>query len=461
MANFTQFTFPNSGGFGSSSRFADMNKDGHVDVLIADVDVDSSGGQSNLKTWRSLGNYPNVTMSSQPIGIPNGSLTSSYDTAPIDIDGDTWPDLVIARTSGISIWMNVPPSGLVFNYPQGLPGFIASNTPFTFQVEVTAIGGGTPVSGTGTLFYSINGGAIVSTPMTVVSGNLYEATLPAVNCTDVISFHFTAQSSTGSTFKDPPAGANYTTVAAEGTEITLEDTLEDDVTDWTVSNHASLTGGGGQQADPNSTLNVGVVAAPENDAGAADTELQAFVTQNGAAGGAANVSDVDGGPAWLTSPTLDLAGTDATISYDRWFYCEDAGTADADLLFTEVSNNNGSTWVPVHNTGGTNSAWENVNFRVGQYVTPTAQVRVRFWTQDVPNNSVTEAGIDNFTIEELICGGAGCPADLNGDSSVDVDDLLTVINAWGGKGGVADITGDGAVDVDDLLAVINAWGSCQ
>ena len=61
--------------------------------------------------------------------------------------------------------------------------------------------------------------------------------------------------------------------------------------------------------------------------------------------------------------------------------------------------------------------------------------------------------------------GSLCPADINGDGVVNVDDLLAVINSWGVCPGCpADIApprgGDGVVNVDDLLAVINAWGPC-
>jgi hypothetical protein len=60
-----------------------------------------------------------------------------------------------------------------------------------------------------------------------------------------------------------------------------------------------------------------------------------------------------------------------------------------------------------------------------------------------------------------------CPADnapLGGNGTVDVDDLLNVINNWGGNIGPADISppwGNGMIDVDDLLAVINGWGPCE
>jgi hypothetical protein len=55
-----------------------------------------------------------------------------------------------------------------------------------------------------------------------------------------------------------------------------------------------------------------------------------------------------------------------------------------------------------------------------------------------------------------------CPADVSGgDSVVNIDDLLAVINNWGqGAGNPADVTGNGIVDIVDLLAVINSWGGC-
>jgi hypothetical protein len=53
-----------------------------------------------------------------------------------------------------------------------------------------------------------------------------------------------------------------------------------------------------------------------------------------------------------------------------------------------------------------------------------------------------------------------CPADINGDDTVDVLDLVAVITAWGESAVPEDINGDGIVDVLDLLEVITAWGPC-
>ncbi|MBC8309201.1 MAG: hypothetical protein H8E83_01650 [Planctomycetes bacterium] len=58
------------------------------------------------------------------------------------------------------------------------------------------------------------------------------------------------------------------------------------------------------------------------------------------------------------------------------------------------------------------------------------------------------------------CGNSSCPADVSGDGSVNVTDLLLIIDAWGGSDPMADINSDGVVDVVDLLEVVGSWGPC-
>jgi hypothetical protein len=71
----------------------------------------------------------------------------------------------------------------------------------------------------------------------------------------------------------------------------------------------------------------------------------------------------------------------------------------------EVSNNNGASWVRVEtvNFTGTENQWLRRSFRVGDYVTPTAQVRIRFGTADNPNDSICEAGVDHIVIRRIVC----------------------------------------------------------
>ncbi len=53
-----------------------------------------------------------------------------------------------------------------------------------------------------------------------------------------------------------------------------------------------------------------------------------------------------------------------------------------------------------------------------------------------------------------------CPGDVNGDGTVDAQDLIQVVNAWETGNCVSDINGDGVVNVTDLIEVITNWGDC-
>jgi hypothetical protein len=55
----------------------------------------------------------------------------------------------------------------------------------------------------------------------------------------------------------------------------------------------------------------------------------------------------------------------------------------------------------------------------------------------------------------------GCPADLNGDTFVNGDDLGLLLTSWGACAGcTADLNSDGFVNGDDLGQLLVAWGAC-
>lgn len=64
---------------------------------------------------------------------------------------------------------------------------------------------------------------------------------------------------------------------------------------------------------------------------------------------------------------------------------------------------------------------------------------------------------DNFTISAEL-PTPPCPADRNGDGSVDATDLASVLAGWGGPAG--DVNNDGMTDGTDLAALLGAWGAC-
>ena len=454
FANFSSYTFENSDGFGGNSIIRDLNNDGHQDVIITDVDVDISGCSRTTHIYRNLGNTPNVTMSEQSVGISTSQLQGVHDVAVFDINGDGWLDLVMGRCNSTEVWIQDSPNGIIFSYPDGLPGFIPPVVETTFLINTQIIGGG-HVDPTNVFITILEDSTETQYPLTILGKGQYEATLPSSDCATELGFQISIAMSGGETYLDPPSGW-YNVTVGEGTEIIFRDEMEDDVSSWSVVDSVGLTTGTWEQADPNGTIYNTQMAAPEDDATGGSQNTMCFVTQNGEVGGNAGTEDVDGGSTSLVSPQLDVAGTDGIISYARWFF----DSQSTDYLKTYLSNDNGNSWTFVHQTGSTQSEWETTQFTIGSYVAPTSQVRVAFVAEDADPPSIVEAGIDNFQLEVITCGN-DCVGDLNSDGEVNVSDLLAIIGAWGTDDETADVDGDGIVAVNDLLVTIGNWGTCK
>jgi len=461
-ANFSSQTLPQSGGFGGNSLIVDLNDDGWNDVIVADVDVDIFGCDRDTNIYRNTGgSNPNFI---RDVGnIPNSMLFGVHDVAVFDINGDGTQDMIIGRCNSTEVWVQPPQFALEFNYPQGLPtGVIEPDLSNTFTVELEGVGSGVPEQGSAELFVSIDGGPFEAGSLTSLGGNTYEAELPALDCGQTLEYYIQADLTNGSTFTDPAGAPNLTfELGAFQTSVAVEDNIENDTAGWTIQSE-NLTSGAWEQADPNGTVVGTTVAAPDSDNTVDGT--QAFVTMNTPAGSSATVGDVDGGPTYLISPVINLDGaSDAIIEYARWVFInnEDPG----DRLVVSVSNDGGKTWTTVEQVGTTTSggqtAWEQGSFNVADHVSPTANVQVRFAIADQPNDSITEAGIDDFVVTEIGCEDV-CTGDLNNSGAVDVADLLELLGTWGACDGEcpADFDQSGTVDVADLLTLLGAWGSC-
>ncbi|MFM7135348.1 MAG: di-heme oxidoredictase family protein [Planctomycetota bacterium] len=56
------------------------------------------------------------------------------------------------------------------------------------------------------------------------------------------------------------------------------------------------------------------------------------------------------------------------------------------------------------------------------------------------------------------CAGSPCPADLDGNGTVNAADLASMLNGWGTP--AYDLTGDGTTNAADLAQLLNGWGAC-
>ena len=328
-----------------------------------------------------------------------------------------------------------------FFFPDGLPAKVNPAGGTQILVEVLPNGDVDPRPGTG-IFYVDDGSGFIAIPMDQLQDNVYVATFPAIDCGTMSSFYFSAETEAGEIIFEPraaPIETFRTEVALEVIEV-FSDNFETD-TGWTVED-VDVQYGSWDRGIP---ANGGSRGNPDTDF---DGSGRCWLT------GDALDEDLDGGPTRLTSPRLDISDLpDAIISYARWFTNDD----DSDRLTVEISNDDGAIWTLVE-TVADSIGWTEVNFSPADLVDPTAEVRVRFSATDNPNNSITEAAVDAFRVFAYVCTKS-CPADFNGDGSVDTQDVLAFTNAWSKRDRSADFNQDGAVNTRDMIAFLNAWAA--
>lgn len=285
---------------------------------------------------------------------------------------------------------------LTFSFPTGQPTTILPNGTSTIRVQVGGPVGLQP----GTLQAHVTTTAGSQTLSPVAAGpGLFDFTMPAALCGTAVRYWFSAQSTNAVTYTSPSAApaAMHTTVAGDGVTALRNYNFNTAPPGWTVVNTA-LTTGSWVRTTPTDPL------GPPADF---DGSGQCWVTGNG------NQEDVDGGPTRLVTETIDLTtAIDPIVSYALWFTNDDTD----DRLVVEASNNGGIIWVAVANLGPF-TGWTTHQVRVRDLFVAPGQFVLRFSTADQPNNSLTEAALDAFRIDDVLCTpaswasyGAGCTA---------------------------------------------------
>ncbi len=351
-----------------------------------------------------------------------------------------------------AIQPDLPPFTIAL--PDGAPTLVPPGVTTDVNVQITPLAENIVSAD---VVWRIDGGSFTSEPLTLLGGDLYRATLPAILCGQTLEFYITATGDGGSTRTEPPDAPASLYAAGAGVVTTVfADDMETD-TGWTVGAPGdTATSGIWNRMDPE-----GTAAQPENDHTVSGT--MCWVT-DGVAGGGVGARDVDGGATTLISPVFDLAGQpDATISYWRWFSNDAGANPNTDVFRVDITAD-GVTWVNVETVGPTGSevsgGWFFHEFRVGDFITPSATVQLRFVAEDAGGNSIVEAAVDDLLVRVQTCQNP-CPGDLDGDLDVDLTDLSMLLSNFGITGATpdqGDFDGDGDVDLADLSVLLSAFG---
>jgi hypothetical protein len=319
----------------------------------------------------------------------------------------------------------------------------------TVRVRIRSLAGEV-ASGSETLRWRLGDVGPFQSTRLVVDGNdenAFSALLPQAPCGSSIQWYVEAVTNLGDVAL-PEAGASapFETEVVDSTAVFDDDFQA--VLGWTVGAPGdNATGGVWVRVDPN-----GTIAQPENDSSADGTFC--FVTGQATPGAAAGQADVDGGTTTLVSPALDCSDADSYVRYDRWYSNNLGSSPNQDSMPVEISSD-GTTWVALETVAENANAWVTKTFRVADYVTPSATVRLRFVARDLGSGSLVEAGVDE--VQAFVLGCNDVLGDLNADGLVNGADLGILLGAWGSAGGPADLDGSGAVDGGDLGILLGAW----
>ncbi len=248
------------------------------------------------------------------------------------------------------------------------------------------------------LRYATGTGAYTTVNMVPIGGNQYRAFLRTPATGQSLRYFVEATTQQGNYFSGPVGTAtqfNSVVVAKKVTPI-FTDTFDTDL-GWTFANASSLTSGAFERGDPNGSVFEGAPANPEDDSSDAGTFC--LFTDQGAVAAAAGTADVDGGPAYAYSPTINMTGGNAILEFSHWFY----NNLGDDCLNVWISNNNGATYIPIFGQirSGSSNTWNRQSIVLGNHIALTSQMKIRVTTFDTATANITEAAIDNVVVKRL------------------------------------------------------------
>lgn len=295
---------------------------------------------------------------------------------------------------------------------------LASTENIPVTIDVTLSGTNTYL-GDVFIYYKINmNPAWNPVVMTNTGGNNYSGDIPGQLSGTLISYYVGAEDNLcGYLSSIKPAGANLSNPNIPYFVLVDYNLMETEDFDGNSFSGSWTYGLPGDDA----TTGMWELNMPEASIGTGGDTVQPGVqhtpggvlcalTENGPFGGSIGQNDVDGGLTTLETPTLDLAQYDnPAITYYRWYINDPPGGANPgnDWLIIHLSNDGGSNWTAVETTNVSDKSWRRFAFRVSDYVTPTGNMKIRFYASDslligqglpFDGGSIVEFALDDIQI---------------------------------------------------------------
>ncbi|MBM3288001.1 MAG: T9SS type A sorting domain-containing protein, partial [Candidatus Eisenbacteria bacterium] len=252
-------------------------------------------------------------------------------------------------------------------------------------------------------------------PLVFQGGDSYLAEIPGQSYITRVEYYVYAKDTSSRETYDPPgAPALFHSFFVTPETSLFADEMEIDQ-GWTVgAPDDDATTGIWERVDPNATYLDQTMVQPEDDHTAAPGTL-CFITGQSAVGADQGANDVDGGKTTLTSPLLNLSsyGT-VRLEYYRWFTNDTGNDPGQDPWVVQISDDDGQSWVSLENTTTSARSWTRMEFDLGDYISLTPVVRLRFVASDYPSGAIVEAGVDDVRL--LLTGVVGAPETNAGPS---------------------------------------------
>lgn len=342
-------------------------------------------------------------------------------------------------------WVRAP---FRLEFPNGVPQRIAAGENTFITVEAAAQFE-TVVPESMRLHYRLDGsGSFTDLPLTHVGENVYEAVLPATNCSATPNFYFTAQGSGGSSVSSPdgaPGLGVYSATVVTNTTAFFDEPLNANP-GWRTQGQwawGTPTGSGGAQG-----------GSPDPTAGYTGTNVYGY---NLAGDYADSLPEQH-----LTSPPIGCSGhSGVRLSFQRWLGVEEATWDHASVrVSTDAAD-----WVTIwQNTSQVaDSAWTHQDFDISAIADHQPTVYLR-WTMGTTDSAVQFCG---WNIDDIRLTGEECnslPGDYDGDGTVGPVDFAAFASCFTGSGGTAgsgcgvfEFDADRDVDCADWSAFRAEW----